>query len=166
MSSMETVPASRPTRTLAPGDRAPDFELASASGERVRLSEVLARGKAVVLFFYPKDDSPGCTAEACEFRDRYDTFAEAGAEVIGVSDDDVASHARFAGKHRLQMPLVSDPGGATRRAYGVKTTLGLLKGRVTFVIDRDGIVQYAFDSQLRFTQHVAKALDVVRKLSA
>jgi peroxiredoxin Q/BCP len=149
------------------GDRAPDFTLASSrgGGETVTLSKLLGRG-VVVLFFYPKDDTPGCTAEACAFRDRYDAFADAGAEVVGISSDSVASHDKFARKHGLPMTLVSDPDGRVRAAYGVKSTLGLLPGRATFVIDRDGIVRHVFVSQLRVEQHVRRALDVVRALGA
>src|SRR5687767_7887387 len=96
-------------RRIQPLDRAPDFELVSAEGRVVRLSEFIGE-KAVVLFFYPKDDSPGCTIEACNFRDSHEAFAEAGAEVIGISTDSTSSHASFARKHRLPMTLLSDPG--------------------------------------------------------
>src|SRR5271165_3251079 len=90
----------RRTMTLSVGDKAPDFTLPSSSGEPLTLSEVSGR-RTVVLYFYPKDDTPGCTVEACSFRDRYDAFGEAGAEVIGVSSDSVDAHGRFAAKHRL-----------------------------------------------------------------
>src|SRR5579862_9375820 len=150
---------------LQVGDKAPDFTLASQSGAQVRLYDRLESG-VVVLFFYPKDETPGCTAEACAFRDRYDAFADAGAEVVGVSSDTVASHDKFARKHGLPMTLVSDPDGRVRAAYGVKSTLGLLPGRATFVIDRDGIVRHVFVSQLRVEQHVRRALDMVRELAA
>jgi peroxiredoxin Q/BCP len=147
------------------GERAPEFELRSGSGETVKLSDFRGK-KCVVLFFYPKDDSPGCTVEACTFRDAYDTFAQAGAEVLGISSDSVESHASFAGKHRLPMTLLSDPKGAVRKQYGVKATLGLLDGRVTFVIDSDGVVRHVFSSQLRFGKHVDEALGVVRSLAS
>lgn len=120
--------------------------------------------KAVVLFFYPKDDSPGCTAEACDFRDNHGAFTKAGAEVLGVSADSVESHKKFAGKNGLPMTLLSDPDNRVRGEYGVKSTLGLLPGRVTFVIDREGIVRYVYNSQLRFTQHVQRALEIVKGL--
>jgi peroxiredoxin Q/BCP len=145
------------------GDLAPDFELTDVSGQRVRLSDF--RGKRpVVLYFYPKDDTPGCTREACSFRDRYAAFQEAGAEVIGVSSDSAASHRSFAEKHRLPFTLVADAGGAVRKRYGVPATLGLLPGRVTFVIDRDGFVRHVFNSQLQPTRHVDEALGVLRRL--
>jgi peroxiredoxin Q/BCP len=149
---------------IAVGERAPDFDLALADGTRLRLGDVLARGP-LVLFFYPKDDSPGCTAEVCSFRDAYATFAERGAQVVGVSSDAVASHAAFATRHRLPFPLASDPGGAARRAYGVPKVLGVLPGRVTFVIDRDGIVRSAFNSMFAPQKHVAAALDMIQTLA-
>jgi peroxiredoxin Q/BCP len=151
--------------TLAVGDSAPDFTLPSSSGGTVTLSE-LTKTRTVVLFFYPKDDSPGCTAEACGFRDRYEAFAAAGAEVVGISIDSVTSHGQFAAKHRLPMKLLTDGGGTVRELYGVRTTLGVLPGRVTFVIDRDRIVRHAFSSQLRFLGHVEKALAAVLRIES
>jgi peroxiredoxin Q/BCP len=148
---------------LAVGQPAPDFTLQSTQGE-TRLSEFRGK-KSVVLFFYPKDDTPGCTAEACSFRDSHDAFAEAGAEVIGISTDSVASHEKWATKHRLPMRLVSDPGGKVRDAYGVKMLLGLWPGRVTFVIDPDGIVRHVFESQLRATKHVAEAMQTIKSFA-
>src|ERR1700733_2304312 len=119
--------------TLKVGDDAPDFTLPSAGGESVTLSQLRA-DKTVVVFFYPKDDTPGCTVEACSFRDSYEAFVEAGAVVVGISSDTVESHDRFASKHRLPMTLLSDAGGNVRALYGVKSTLGLWPGRATFVI--------------------------------
>jgi peroxiredoxin Q/BCP len=153
--------------TLAVGDKAPDFTLASASGETFTLSH-LTKGKrrTVVLFFYPKDDTLGCTAEACGFRDLYEEFTGAGAEVVGISSDSEASHRRFAGKHKLRMTLLTDADGTVRRLYGVRPTLGIFPGRATFVIDRDGIVRHVFVSQLRVVTHVGQALAVVRSIGA
>ncbi|MBI2395650.1 MAG: peroxiredoxin [Deltaproteobacteria bacterium] len=145
------------------GVPAPDFTLRSQSGEEVTLSKL--RDKRVVLFFYPKDETPGCTAEACSFRDQYDVFAEKGAEVIGISADSEQSHARFAAKNRLQMTLLSDPDGAVRTLYGVKATLGLFPGRVTFVIDREGVVRHVFSSQLFATKHVDEALKALDQMA-
>src|SRR6516164_685480 len=133
--------------TIKVGDRAPDFTLPSSGGKKVTLSDLYA-SKTVVVFFYPKDDTPGCTVEACSFRDSYDAFAEAGAEVVGISSDSVDSHDRFASKHKLPMTLLSDADGKVRAAFGVKATLGLFPGRATFVIDRTGIVRHVFVSQL------------------
>jgi len=147
--------------TVAVGDRAPDFALPAAGGATVRLSDYQGR-RAVVLYFYPKDETLGCTAEACAFRDSYRVFADAGAEVIGVSGDSVASHQRFADRHQLPFILVSDSDGAVSRRYGARKLFGLLGGRVTFVIDREGMVRHVFDSQLAFTRHVREALEAIR----
>src|ERR1019366_7387770 len=116
--------ASRLGMTLDAGDKAPNFTLPRANGETFTLADVLGR-RAVVLFFYPKDDTPGCTVEACTFRDNYEAFVEAGADVVGVSSDSGASHDGFASKHRLPMTLLTDADGKVRARYGVKATLGL-----------------------------------------
>jgi peroxiredoxin Q/BCP len=142
------------------GERAPDFALPDANGREVRLADF--RGRPVVLYFYPKDDTPGCTKEACSFRDQYQDFRDAGAEVIGVSSDSSDSHRRFAERHRLPFTLLADQGGKVRKLYGVPATLGLLPGRVTFVIDAEGVVRHAFNSQLAATRHVGEALDALR----
>lgn len=153
------------TNAVKVGDTAPDFSLPSNRGRNVSLSEFRGK-KAVVLFFYPKDGTPGCTAEACDFRDSHARFVGSGAEVIGVSEDSVASHEGFATKHNLPMTLLSDEGGKTRALYGIKNTLGFIRGRVTFVIDAKGIVRHIYDSQLQFGKHVTEALDMVKKLAA
>ncbi len=120
--------------------------------------------RVVVLYFYPKDNTRGCTAEACAFRDSHEVFAEAGAEVIGISSDSVDSHAGFASRHRLPFVLLSDKGAAVRKRYGVPTTLGILPGRVTYVIDRNGTVRHIFSSMTNIDQHVGDALAVVKQL--
>ena len=132
---------------LETGQQAPDFDLATGDGERVKLSEL--RGKPVVLYFYPKDDTPGCTAEACQFRDAYGEFRAHGAEILGVSPDDEASHAKFAEKFSLPFPLLADRDHAVAEAYDVwrekknygKTYMGIL--RSTFVIGADGTIEQA-----------------------
>jgi thioredoxin-dependent peroxiredoxin len=149
--------------TLTAGDKAPDFTLPRSNGADFKLSDVLG-SRTVVLFFYPKDNTPGCTVEACTFRDNYTAFVEAGAEVVGVSSDSGASHEGFASKHQLPMTLLTDAGGTVRALYGVRTTLGLIPGRATFVIDRSGTIVHAFVSQLRVKTHVERALAVVRGL--
>lgn len=146
------------------GDRAPGFDVPLPDGSRAALDDLLARGP-LVLFFYPKDDSPGCTAEACSFRDAYAAFVEGGAQVVGISSDSAESHAAFARKHRLPYPLASDPGGAIRKAYGVPKALGLLPGRVTYVIGRDGIVRSTFNSMFAPQKHVEAALGVLKTLT-
>jgi peroxiredoxin Q/BCP len=150
---------------ISVGERAPDLTLPSGDGRSVSLADFRGK-KVVVLFFYPKDETPGCTREACEFRDSFDRFGDAGAEVIGVSDDDVESHKKFASHHRLPMTLLSDLGGKVRETFGVKALFGILPDRVTFVIDRDGIVRHVFAARLRFGKHVDEALAVVKTLAS
>jgi thioredoxin-dependent peroxiredoxin len=145
------------------GDHAPDFRLPALRGGEVALSDYHGK-KNVVLFFYPRDQSPGCTVEACSFRDAYEAFVDAGAEVIGISSDSVDSHAAFAQRHSLPMQLVSDAGGKVRAQYGVRSTLGLIPGRETFIIDKDGVVRHVFRSQMRVKNHVAESLAVLQAL--
>ena len=144
------------------GDRAPDFTLPSLTGEPVSLESFLGK-KAIVLYFYPKDNTPGCTAEACSFRDSYEVFQEAGAEVIGISSDSEKSHQQFAKQHHLPFILLSDLGGVVRKFYGVPATFGLLPGRVTYIIDKQGIVRHIFSSQFAPQMHVAEALKVLKE---
>jgi peroxiredoxin Q/BCP len=147
------------------GDKAPDFTLPAQSGEPVRLADRLGQ-RVVVLYFYPKDNTSGCTAEACAFRDSHEAFAEAGAEVIGVSSDSADKHAGFAGKHSLPFTLLSDRGGKVRKLYGVPAVFGLIPGRVTYVIDRQGTVRHVFNSMTNIGGHVNDALEVVKQLQA
>ena len=148
---------------LKVGDRAPDFSLPSQKGETVKLSDFLGK-KTVVLYFYPKDDTPGCTKESCAFRDSYEVFQENGAEVIGISSDSTNSHEQFANKYNLPFTLLSDTKSEVRQLFGVPPTLFILPGRVTYVIDKEGIVKHIFDSQLNFQAHVDEALKIVRSL--
>ena len=141
------------------GDTAPDFSLPSTDGT-TSLAE--HRGKWVVLYFYPADDTPGCTAEACTFRDAYEDFTDAGAVVIGASGQGIASHEKFKTKHNLPFTLVADEDGTLRKSYGVKKSLGILDGRVTYVIDPEGVVRDVFSSQLRAKAHQARALEVIQ----
>ena len=139
------------------GDLAPDFTLPSSTGEMVSLSDF--RGKSeVVLFFYPKDNTPGCTAQACAFRDSHEAFKEAGAEVIGISSDSEGSHRQFAKLWSLPFLLLSDGKGKVRARYGVARTLGLFPGRVTYLIDRAGVIRHVFSSQLQTGRHVEEML--------
>jgi len=147
------------------GDRAPDFELLTNQGSTVRLADYRGK-KAIVLYFYPKDETTGCTVEACSFRDEYEDFSAAGAEVIGVSDDSVDSHQKFAAHYKLPFVLASDPGGVLREKMGVTKTLGLLPGRVTLVIDKAGVIRDRFSSLIRFKAHVHNALELVKRLQS
>lgn len=139
----------------------PDTTLVGPDGS-VQLRERV--GKPLVVYFYPKDETYGCTKEACAFRDQYEDFVGAGAEVIGVSRDDAASHDRFKAHHRLPFTLLSDPGGQVARAWGARGKLGL-PGRVTFVFDKQGVLRHRFDSMIRFGKHVDEALEVVKQLA-
>lgn len=151
--------------TVKVGDKAPDFSLPSQTGELVSLKNFLGQ-KNVVLYFYPKDDTPGCTAEACAFRDQYEVFREMGAEVIGVSDDSTQSHQKFAGKYQLPFTLLSDQGNQVRQLYGVPATLWILPGRVTYLIDKQGIVRLIFDSMLNFQAHVEEAIKTLQAINS
>ncbi|MCG3172951.1 MAG: putative peroxiredoxin bcp [Myxococcota bacterium] len=142
------------------GAPAPGFLLTAQNGKPVSLADF--RGKWVVLYFYPRDETPGCVAESCAFRDAYEDFTAAGAEVIGVSDDSVDSHQKFAANRRLPFLLLSDPGGGVRHIYGVKRLFGVSKQRMTFVIDPDGVVRYIFSSQVEPKGHVTRTLEFIR----
>ena len=145
------------------GHIAPDFTLPSQSGELVRLHDFIGK-RAVVLFFYPKDYTAGCTAEACAFRDSYEIFQRAGAEVIGISSDSVGLHRRFAASYQLPFTLLSDRGGMVRRLYGAQSMLGLVPGRVTYIIDRQGIVRHVFSALFEGKRHVAEALKILQTI--
>ena len=147
---------------LSSGDRAPQIALTDQNGVE-RRSDQLA-GKALVLFFYPKDDTPGCTMEACAFRDSYADLQALGAEVWGVSGDDAGSHQRFASRHNLPYPLLVDRGNQLRRAFGVPAVLGLLPGRVTYVIDAGGVIRHVFNNLLDGPAHRREALEALRRL--
>jgi peroxiredoxin Q/BCP len=145
------------------GSKAPDFSLRSASGEVISLKDFLGE-RPVVLYFYPKDNTPGCTKEACAFRDEYEKFAKLDAEVIGVSSDSVESHRSFTEKHDLPFTLLSDKGGKVRRLYGVPNTFGVFPGRVTYVIDEAGVIKHMFSSQIAAVQHVEEALKALTSI--
>ncbi|MDT4952750.1 MAG: thioredoxin-dependent peroxiredoxin [Acidobacteriota bacterium] len=134
---------------LKEGDAAPEFETRDASGQTVKLSDL--RGQKVVLYFYPKDDTPGCTKEACSFRDNHSTLEQSGIKVLGVSLDDEASHQAFASKYSLPFTLLSDTDHSVSEAYGVygEQTWGDKKfmgvARKTFLIDEQGKIKKVFD---------------------
>jgi peroxiredoxin Q/BCP len=144
------------------GDPMPEATLVDAEGKPTQLRDHI--GKPLVVYFYPADDTFGCTKEACTFRDHYEDFLGAGADVIGVSRDDASSHAKFKTKNRLPFTLLSDPGGKVADAWAVKGPLGM-PGRVTFVFDKQGILRHKFDSAIRFGKHVEVALEVVKTLA-
>lgn len=146
------------------GDRAPDFTKTGHDGKTVQLSKLTAE-KVVVLFFYPRDFSPICTAQACAFRDSFKDFEDAGATVLGVSSDGEGSHDKFAKEHRLPFPLVSDEDGKLRAAFGVPKALFVMPGRTTYVIDREGVVRDVFTAHLNGGDHVKQALGIVKGLA-
>lgn len=151
-------------KKLNTGDKVPSFKLRDQNGEIFDIESVLGK-KNLVIYFYPKDDTPGCTAEACGFRDQYEDFQQAGAEVIGISSDSPESHRQFAKKHNLAFVLLSDTNKSVRNLFGVPNgLLGLLPGRVTYVIDKKGIIRYVFKSQVNAEKHIENALTELKKL--
>ena len=148
---------------LKTGDKAPQFTLPDQNGKLINLSDFIGKTNLVV-YFYPKDESYGCTKEACSFRDNYEDFKDAGAEVIGISADDETSHRGFAANHKLPFILLSDKDKKIANLYRVGKTMGILPGRVTFIIDKQGIVRGIYSSQISFQKHVDEALKVLRKI--
>jgi peroxiredoxin Q/BCP len=146
------------------GQAAPDFTLPDQNGDSVSLADL--RGRWVVVYFYPADDTPGCTRESCSFRDSHEDFVDAGASVIGISGDSIESHKKFAAKHDLPFTLLADESGEVRKRYAVNRTLGVLPGRVTYVIDPEGVVRKVFSSQFRPTKHIGEALETIRGAAA
>ena len=145
------------------GDKAPNFTLPSQMGDNVALSEYQGK-KNVVLYFYPKDETRGCTREACEFRDQYDVFTGLGAEVLGVSSDTLESHKSFATHYGLPFLLLSDVKGKVRKLYGVPSSMGIIPGRVTYIIDKKGVVRHIFNSQFQPEKHIKEALKVLKEI--
>ena len=145
------------------GDRAPDFSLPNQSGQVISLRDFVGK-RSVILYFYPKDFTMGCTTETRSFSERHEEFRRLGAEIIGVSSDTVESHGSFASACNASFNLLRDEGGRVRSLYGVESSLGLLPGRVTYVIDPDGIVRHIYSSQLNAKKHVDEALETLRNL--
>ena len=145
------------------GDKIPNFLAKDNSGNDFDSVSIVGK-KPVVIYFYPKDNTPGCTAQACSFRDQYEDFRDLGAEVIGISSDSIASHEKFIQKYNLPFILLSDSDKKIRNLFGVKTNLfGLLPGRVTYVADKNGIIQLVFDSMMA-SSHIPKALEIITKI--
>ncbi|HWC89580.1 MAG TPA: peroxiredoxin [Pirellulales bacterium] len=150
-------------RPVEVGDRAPDFTVTAHDGRRLSLAEFVGR-QPLVIYFYPRSGTPVCTRQACAFRDAYEDFVEAGAAVIGVSGCPVERQRQFAAERRLPFLLVSDADGSLQKAFGVSKFLGIFPGRVTFVVDREGIVRHVSRSLFQAGRHVSEALAVVREL--
>jgi peroxiredoxin Q/BCP len=147
---------------ISKGDIVPNFKAKTQSGEKFELSNY--KGKPLVIYFYPKDNTPGCTTQACSFRDQYQDFQDLGAEVIGVSGDSEDSHDKFAQKHKLPFILLSDGNKKIRNIFGVPTHFfGLLPGRVTYIIDKEGKVVSVFNS-IKANVHIEHALEMIQKM--
>lgn len=148
---------------LRVGDKAPQFTLQNQHNEAIALSKYVG-DKTVVVYFYPKNFTPGCVAEACSFRDSFQDFEDAGAIVLGISNDSVASHTRFSERYKLPFSTLADTNGKVRKRYGVKNELlGLLPGRETFVIDKEGVIIMRFNS-MQASKHIDKALNLIKNL--
>ena len=149
---------------LKVGDTLPRFSATDTNGNLFEIDSILGK-KPFVIYFYPKDNTMGCTAQACSFRDQYQDFVDLGAEVIGISSDSVVSHQKFTNQYKLPFILLSDKNQKIRNTFGVPSgMLGLIPGRVTYVIDKKGIVKMIFDSSLMPTKHIAKAIEAIKKL--
>lgn len=149
---------------LGKGDKIPSFKLKNQEDEWVNIDDHVGKSP-LVIYFYPKDDTPGCTREACSFRDSFEDFEAHHAKVFGISADSPRSHKRFAEKHRLNFTLLSDPSRKVEQQFGVpRSLLGLLPGRVTYIIDQEGIIRHVFSSQLNADKHVKEAIRVIQSL--
>lgn len=158
------TPSVNTMQKVQKGSTIPVFELPDQNGKLFNITSVLGK-KNLVIYFYPKDDSPGCTKQACTFRDQFEVFREADAEIIGISSDDVESHKKFAEKYRLTYTLLSDTEGKVRKLFDVPSDLfGLLPGRVTYIVNKQGIVIHTFDSQLQTEKHIEEALAALKEI--
>jgi peroxiredoxin Q/BCP len=148
---------------LKVGDKIPNFKAKDTNGNDFDSQELIGQ-KPLVIYFYPKDNTPGCTVQACSFRDQYEDFKDLGAEVIGISSDSVASHQEFTKQYKLPFILLSDLDKKIRNLFGVSSGLfGILPGRVTYVADKAGTIIMVFDSMMA-KRHIPKALEAIRKL--
>ena len=149
---------------LKVGDKIPDFKATDTNGNTFDSNEIVGK-KPVVIYFYPKDNTTGCTAQACSFRNQYQDFKDFGAEVIGISSDTLSSHQKFAKQYNLPFILLTDTNKNIRKIFDVPTSLfGLIPGRVTYVADKNGIIKMIFDSALP-NNHISKALEAIKRLA-
>ena len=146
---------------LKVGDKAPQIDLKDQNGKPRRFKDL--KGKILILFFYPKDDTPGCTAEACSFRDNYEAFKKLGVEIWGVSSDNNQSHINFTSKYKLPFTLISDENNNLRKKFGVSNTLGVIPGRVTYIISKEGIIIDIYKDLLNGPAHVINALKIIKE---
>jgi peroxiredoxin Q/BCP len=149
---------------LEVGDTIPAFILKDQNNTNFDVEKYRGK-KPMVIYFYPKDDTPGCTKEACSFRDEFEVFSDLNVEVIGISSDDVASHKKFAEKYHLPFTLLADTKKKVRKLFGVPySLLGLIPGRVTFVINKNGIIVHIFDSQFGAEKHITESLSILKEM--
>ncbi|KAG4959248.1 hypothetical protein AAZX31_13G095900 [Glycine max] len=168
-SSFSTIPSSSSSlkgsifAKVTKGSKPPNFTLKDQNGKNVSLSNF--KGKPVVVYFYPADETPGCTKQACAFRDSYEKFKKAGAVVVGISGDDAASHKAFASKYKLPFTLLSDEGNKVRKEWGVPGDFfGSLPGRETYVLDKNGVVQLVYNNQFQPEKHIGETLKILQSL--
>jgi len=162
MKNFNHLQAQPTPQKIVVGSPIPDFILKDQNGKEINIKDFVGK-KKLVIYFYPKDDSPGCTKEACYFRDQFEVFQDADAVIIGISGQSVESHKKFADKYHLSFILLSDKGNNVRKLFGVPANfLGMLPGRVTYIVDKNGIVIYIFDSQTQATKHVDEALRILK----
>ena len=148
---------------LKVGDKLPLFGAKDQNGNDFYIESMLGE-KVLVIYFYPKDNTPGCTKQACFLRDQYEDFKSVGAEVIGISSDSVSTHKKFASKYDLPFILLSDGDKSLRKIFGVKSNIfGLLPGRVTYVVDKKGIIQMVFND-MNASNHLEKTVEKVKSL--
>lgn len=150
---------------LKVGDQAPPFSGRDQRGTEIRSEDLLSQGP-VILYFYPRDFTPGCTREACHFRDAFEDLQGLGASIVGVSVDDEASHARFAAVHQIPFSLLSDRDRSLAKAYDIVRAFGLGTARVTFVIGRDGKIAGAFHHELSMSKHVSETKALLARMGA
>jgi peroxiredoxin Q/BCP len=152
--------------SLKVGDKIPNFKAKDTNGADFESQDIIGK-KPIVIYFYPKDNTPGCIAESCSFRDQYEDFKDLGAEVIGISSDSVASHQKFTKQYKLPFILLSDQDQKIRKLFGVPSGwFGLMPGRVTYVADKKGIIIMIFDSSTMATRHIPKALEAIKSLES
>ena len=149
--------------TLKVGDKCPSFSLNNQKGEKIDISNIIG-SKNILIYFYPKDETYGCTQQACSFRDAYDEFLEYDCEVFGISSDDKKSHDNFSIKHNLNFDILSDFNNEVRNMFGVPRSLfGLVSGRVTYLVDKKGEIVWVFNSQIKAKKHIEEALNFLKK---
>lgn len=155
---------SKPKKSLSVGDKVPEFNLLDQDGADFNIADFVGK-QAMVIYFYPKDDTPGCTKEACKFRDEFEVFSDLNVKVIGISSDDVISHKAFAEKYNLPFSLLADTEKKVRSLFGVPTFgAGLIPGRVTYIIDKKGLVKFVFNNMSDAEKHIEKSLEILKNL--